>query len=380
MSAARAYQTLDLASGHAANDNAPASSPANGNYLYYGNLKCVRSVINDGKGPKTIYNIYDSGGALVHIFKASENKKTDYVTGPTGTIARVTNGQEAGSGATGIEKVTYMHPDHLGSAQAGTNASGEVVWREQYTPFGETYENPAANDNLDGFTGHIKDKATGLNYMQARYYDPVIGRFLSIDPVTFMDTGDSNQFNRYMYGNNDPVNMIDPNGEDAFGFNFDFKVVVGGGVRVAGEVSYDVDTKQLRVQGVFGEHGGGKIKASGSLFSEPSSDRPDSISMTSSAIVEGTAEIKLGGTGLGINPTASVDVTASSETGLTSSVDTGSWNPTAEAGPVSVDENGRKSFNVGGGLGLTAGVDHKVDVNIGLDFSDMFEAMCGDHC
>jgi RHS repeat-associated protein len=32
-------------------------------------------------------------------------------------------------------------------------------------------------DDQGGFTGHIRDKATGLNYMQARYYDPVMGRF-----------------------------------------------------------------------------------------------------------------------------------------------------------------------------------------------------------
>ncbi len=49
--------------------------------------------------------------------------------------------------------------------------------------------------------------------MQARYYDPVIGRFLSIDPVTFLQTGAPQQFNRYAYANNDPVNLIDPNGE-----------------------------------------------------------------------------------------------------------------------------------------------------------------------
>jgi len=59
--------------------------------------------------------------------------------------------------------------------------------------------NDAANDNQAAFTGHIKDSDTGLNYMQARYYDPVIGRFLSIDPVTFMDTGNPAMFNRYAY-------------------------------------------------------------------------------------------------------------------------------------------------------------------------------------
>lgn len=170
--------------------------------VYDGNLKRVKSVINDGNGPKTIYNIYDAGGALVHIFKASENKRTDYVAGPAGTLARIANGHE-----------TYLHPDHLGSAQSGTDKTGKVVWREHYTPFGEQLQNPAANDNLDGFTGHIKDSATGLNYMQARYYDPVIGRFLSVDPVTLLDNGNPGNFNRYAYTLNDPINLIDPNGE-----------------------------------------------------------------------------------------------------------------------------------------------------------------------
>ena len=48
--------------------------------------------------------------------------------------------------------------------------------------------------------------------MQARYYDPVIGRFLSIDPVTFMDVGHPGAFNRYAYSLNDPVNWTDPTG------------------------------------------------------------------------------------------------------------------------------------------------------------------------
>ena len=145
-------------------------------------------------------------------FAGFAGEKTDYVTGPTGTLARITN-----------DVVTYLHPDHLGSAQAGTRANGTVAWREQYTPFGEQLQNPAANDNLGGFTGHIKDSDTGLNYMQARYYDPVIGRFLSVDPVGFLDTQNPSFFNRYRYCSNDPVNCTDPTGQsDLFKKFFDF--------------------------------------------------------------------------------------------------------------------------------------------------------------
>jgi RHS repeat-associated protein len=62
---------------------------------------------------------------------------------------------------------------------------------------------------------HIKDSATGLTYMQARYYDPLIGRFLSIDPVGFNGRNNPAFFNRYAYTFNDPVNLIDPDGNQA---------------------------------------------------------------------------------------------------------------------------------------------------------------------
>jgi RHS repeat-associated protein len=65
-----------------------------------------------------------------------------------------------------------------------------------------------------GFTGHVNDVDTGLTYMQQRYYDPVAGRFLSIDPVT-TDVNTGGSFNRYAYGNNNPYGHIDPDGRQA---------------------------------------------------------------------------------------------------------------------------------------------------------------------
>ncbi|SDM91159.1 RHS repeat-associated core domain-containing protein, partial [Maricaulis salignorans] len=61
-------------------------------------------------------------------------------------------------------------------------------------------------------TGHITDTDTGMVYMQARYYDPAIGRFLSGDPVGFAQGG-VGYFNRYAYVGNNPVNATDPTGE-----------------------------------------------------------------------------------------------------------------------------------------------------------------------
>ncbi|WP_277928951.1 HYD1 signature containing ADP-ribosyltransferase family protein, partial [Luteimonas aquatica] len=58
---------------------------------------------------------------------------------------------------------------------------------------------------------HVLDAATGMNYMQQRYYDPAIGRFLSVDPVT-ANSGTGANFNRYWYANNNPYRFTDPDG------------------------------------------------------------------------------------------------------------------------------------------------------------------------
>ena len=66
-------------------------------------------------------------------------------------------------------------------------------------------------DQGPGYAGHVTDAATGLSYMQQRYYDPMAGRFLSTDPVAANVGG----FSRYWYANNNPYKNIDPDGREA---------------------------------------------------------------------------------------------------------------------------------------------------------------------
>ena len=106
--------------------------------------------------------------------------------------------------------VTFIHTDGLGSPVARTDGDGAVISRTRYEPYG--YVASGATPTI-GFTGHVNDADTGLTYMQQRYYDPVAGRFLSIDPVT-TDANSGNSFNRYAYANNNPYKYVDPDGRN----------------------------------------------------------------------------------------------------------------------------------------------------------------------
>jgi RHS repeat-associated protein len=104
--------------------------------------------------------------------------------------------------------VTYIYTDGLGSPVARTDGNGNVISRTRYEPYG--YVASGVQPTI-GFTGHVNDVDTGLTYMQQRYYDPVAGRLLSIDPVT-TDANTGGSFNRYAYASNSPYKYVDPDG------------------------------------------------------------------------------------------------------------------------------------------------------------------------
>jgi RHS repeat-associated protein len=116
--------------------------------------------------------------------------------------------------------VTYVYTDPQGTPLAETDASGNITATFEYTPYG-TYapqgtSAPGPAPKGPGYTGHVSDPETNLVYMQARYYDPVTGHFLSIDPVT-PSPGDAFNFNRYAYVDNNPIMGMDPTGKDDCG-------------------------------------------------------------------------------------------------------------------------------------------------------------------
>ncbi|MCF4123106.1 hypothetical protein L1785_19220 [Antribacter sp. KLBMP9083] len=127
----------------------------------------------------------------------------------------------AAVGATGQ---TTIIPDHHGTPMLQVNQSANRVTRQYTDPFGATrgavVGDADADGRLDGTNpvwvgdhGYLDkpEDTSGLTAIGARMYDPVLGRFISVDPV--MDLTDPQQWNAYSYSNNNPVTFSDPTGK-----------------------------------------------------------------------------------------------------------------------------------------------------------------------
>jgi RHS repeat-associated protein len=127
---------------------------------------------------------------------------------------------------------SWAHKDQLSSNRlVSYMASGQATSRHDYGPFGQPLtSNGSTILNARAYINERHDAETGLMYLHARYYDPLLGRFLSPDTLDPILPGVD--VNRYAYALNDPINLSDPNGhsiddkpstETGFGNN-------GGGV------------------------------------------------------------------------------------------------------------------------------------------------------
>ena len=137
----------------------------------------------------------------------------DYThTDPSGTI--VVSKRFEGQAATGQDPYAddyfFYRYDIRGSVTTIVDGTGAVVKRYDYDEFGVTTSTGDAFHNEVTFTGSIAD-ASGLLYMNARYYNPSTARFLSQDSYTGLASVPWTQ-HLYAYCNNNPVNLIDPTG------------------------------------------------------------------------------------------------------------------------------------------------------------------------
>jgi len=129
--------------------------------------------------------------------------------------ARANGGGGPGGGGSGLPQgttVQHFHPDRLGSTMLVTGAGGAVIQHLRYDAYGQVRgrwtagwveSQPSLREF--SFTGYETDSESGLQYAGARFYDPELGMFLSLDPAR--------QFaNPYSYTGGNPVNLVDPTG------------------------------------------------------------------------------------------------------------------------------------------------------------------------
>jgi RHS repeat-associated protein len=107
-----------------------------------------------------------------------------------------------------VNGTRHYHVDHLGTSRIISDASGDRVVQNSYSPFGLLVLGDG-EDRLQ-FAGHERDSGT-LDYMHARFYSPLDGRFLSVDPERY-SLADSQVFNKFSYVSNNPVRFVDAKG------------------------------------------------------------------------------------------------------------------------------------------------------------------------
>lgn len=104
---------------------------------------------------------------------------------PNSTTAYVYLGGKQIAEINSASGTQYMHVDTLGSPVAHTGPAGALINRVRFEPYGYVAAGtkPSSSASVIGFTGPVQDAETDLVYMRQRYYDPIAGRFLSVDPI-----------------------------------------------------------------------------------------------------------------------------------------------------------------------------------------------------
>ncbi|MFJ4344025.1 RHS repeat-associated core domain-containing protein [Pseudomonas sp. NPDC089401] len=90
-----------------------------------------------------------------------------------------------------FDAIAWYHCDHLGTPMELTDEQGNIAWAGQYKAWGEVREDRSewakrhALSNPIRFQGQYHDSETGLHYNRYRYYETIIGRYISKDPISY---------------------------------------------------------------------------------------------------------------------------------------------------------------------------------------------------
>ncbi|MDJ0600304.1 MAG: RHS repeat-associated core domain-containing protein [Crocosphaera sp.] len=168
-------------------------------FKYDGGNQRVLKTSEDSSGSQTAVKLYVHGLNDYPLLELSE-QPVQYIYGMGGLVALVIDGQ-----------VLTILKDHLGSTRVVVDEAGTIIAGFDYLPFGDLIGVAYGNSEIISYryTGQEFDPELGLYNYRARFYDPRLGRFYATDPKA--------QFaSPYLYAGNNPINLVDPDGELAF--------------------------------------------------------------------------------------------------------------------------------------------------------------------
>ncbi|MEI6331349.1 MAG: putative Ig domain-containing protein [Pseudanabaena sp. ELA645] len=230
-------------------NNAGITSQSSFVYDAFGNR-----VSSTTDGVKTNYlaaSIWDLPEVLME-YDDNDNILTDYTQG-IGLVRSRHDGLEG-----------FYHTDALGSTRVVTDNVGLITDRYTYDAFGVLLDQSGTFGNSSQFAGEQRDSATGLDYLRARYYDPLLGRFVSKDAFGGVIERPMSQ-NSYLYADANPVNNTDPSGYFTMG-DVSATLSVLSTLAASGGVGFGVGyigaaaatgASGEQILGLFGEWGAG---------------------------------------------------------------------------------------------------------------------------
>ena len=182
----------------------------NGNYTNYSYDLFDRRIKKDYFESNSLVGTmtYQYNGEMIWSQTDRTGVKTNFLTGDHIDQWLARSVHQPNSPSVGTSE--WFLTDRMGTPQAIINNSGAILEKYDYGTFGDPLVGSGLSLPTIGFTGREFDSESGLMYYRARYYDPVMGRFLSEDPIGFK-AGDTN-LNRYVY--NSPYRYLDPSGND----------------------------------------------------------------------------------------------------------------------------------------------------------------------
>ena len=197
-----------------------------GNPKTYRNMSCVwekgRQLKSISDGANTVSFTYDEFG--MRTTKTAGGITTNYVY-ENGKLLREVTGSEKIDFVYGSDGIigfrtgnkNYLYRKNiLGDVTEIYSDNGTLVGKYSYTAFGECIvkvnEGGIAEKNPIRYRGYYYDEEMSLYYLKSRYYDPVTGRFITIDDISYIDPETINGLNLYAYCGNNPVMRVDENG------------------------------------------------------------------------------------------------------------------------------------------------------------------------